>query len=54
VGKDTGFDFENEGVTRENAIEEGYSEMNFAPQLVYFEGVSLTSKIANYVLPIKQ
>lgn len=54
VGKDTGFDFENEGVTRENAIEVGYNEMNFAPQLVYFEGVSLTSKIANYVLPIKQ
>ena len=28
--------------------------MNFAPQLVYFEGVSLTSKVANYVFPSKE
>ena len=47
-------DFKNEGVRRDNAIVEGYDEMNFAPQLVYFEGIALTSKVSNYVFPSKQ
>ena len=33
---------------------QGYPGMNFAPQLVYFEDVSLTSKVANYVFPSKE
>jgi len=40
-------------MVRENAIAEGFNEMNFAPPVVYYQGKPLNEKIANYRPPIK-
>lgn len=50
---DQGFNFENKGLKKENAMVEGSTSMNFADAM-YYKGADLMLKISNYLPPMKE
>ena len=51
--RDQGFNFENNGITKKDAMAEGTSEMNRADPM-YYKGADLMLKISNYLPPMRE
>ena len=50
---DMGFNFENNGTLKKDAITKGSTSMNFA-DAIYYKGADLMLKISNYLPPMQE
>ena len=50
---DKGFNFENKGILKENAIPQGTTDKNFGGA-IYYKGADLMLKISNYLPPMEE